>query len=74
MRPVSIEDFIEVVFECDNSPPTPSTIRRLCTAKNEFGLTVISYALKLWKVWKIDIDGFFRKIERRVPCRVRNYG
>ena len=30
MRPVSIEDFINVVFEYDSTPPAPSTIRRLC--------------------------------------------
>lgn len=66
MRPVSIEDFINVVFEYDSSPPAPSTIRRLCTEKNEFELAVIPGAFKLGKIWKIDLDSYFREMERRV--------
>lgn len=66
MRPVSIEDFINVVFEYDSSPPAPSTIRRLCAEKNELGLAVIPGAFKLGKAWKIDLDGYFREMERRV--------
>lgn len=66
MRPVSIEDFIKVVFEYDSAPPAPSTIRRLCAAKDESGLAVIPAAFKLGKVWKIDLDGYFREMERRM--------
>ncbi len=66
MRPVSIEDFIKVVFEYDSTPPAPSTIRRLCASKDELGLAVIPGAFKLGKAWKIDLDGYFREMERRV--------
>ncbi|MBU2873974.1 hypothetical protein [Marinobacter salexigens] len=66
MRPVSIEDFIQVVFEYDSAPPAPSTVRRLCSAKDEFGLAVIPGAFKLGKAWKIDLDEYFREMERRM--------
>lgn len=66
MRPVSIETFINVVFEYDNAPPAQSTIRRLCGEKNEFGMAVIPGAFKLGKAWKIDLDGYFREMERRM--------
>ena len=66
MRPVSIEDFINVVFEYDSAPPAPSTIRRLCAAKDASGLAVIPGAFKLGKAWKIDLDEYFREMERRV--------
>ncbi|MBQ0834786.1 hypothetical protein [Marinobacter sp.] len=66
MRPVSIETFINIVFEYDSTPPATSTIRRLCAAKDEYGLAVIPGAFKLGKAWKIDLDKYFREMERRV--------
>lgn len=66
MRPVSIEDFISVVFEYDSSPPAPSTIRRLCAEENEFELAVIPGAFKFGKTWKIDLDSYYREMERRM--------
>lgn len=66
MRPVSIEDFIKVVFEHDSTPPAPSTIRRLCASKDELGLAVIPGAFKFGKAWKIDLDRYFTEMERRV--------
>ena len=67
MRPVSIEDFINVVFEYDSTPPAPSTIRRLCAAKDEFGLAVIPGAFKLGKAWKIDLDGCPDRTLQKTP-------
>ena len=66
MRAVSIQDFIDEVFEHDSSPPAVSTIRRHCDEKDEFGQPVIPGAFKLGKIWKIDLDCYYRVMERRL--------
>lgn len=66
MRVVSIQDFIDEVFEHDSSPPAGSTVRRLCHEKDEFGQAVIPGAFKMGKTWKIDLDCYYRVMERRL--------
>lgn len=66
MRAVSIQDFIDEVFQHDGSPPAVSTIRRHCDEKDEFGRPMIPGAFKLGKIWKIDLDCYYREMDRRI--------
>jgi len=40
--------------------PAPSTIRRLCAARDECVLAVIPGGFKPGKAWKIDLNGYSR--------------
>ncbi|GGE69893.1 hypothetical protein GCM10011533_22860 [Streptosporangium jomthongense] len=69
MRLVSINRFINVVFEGDDQPPAPSTIRRHCSQFDENGAPKIPGACKIGKAWKIDIDTYIPEMERRMAAR-----
>jgi hypothetical protein len=66
MRAVSIQDFIDEVFQYDSSPPAVFTIRRHCDEKYEFGRPMIPGAFKLGKIWKIDLDCYYREMDRSI--------
>ena len=65
MRPVSIADFIEIVFSDDSYPPAASTIRRLCSERDCEGRPIIPGAFKFGKLWKIDLDVYYMEMAQR---------
>lgn len=69
MRLVSVESFIKIIFESDEKPPAPSTIRRHCSQFNTDGSHKIPGAYKIGKAWKIDMDTYVPEIERRMVAR-----
>lgn len=66
MRPVSIPDFIAIIYTDDSHPPTPATIRRRCPQKDSQGRPEIPGAYKDGKAWKIDLDIYLPEMERRI--------
>ena len=66
MRPVSISDFINIVFSEDSKPPSPATLRRHCAQKDENGQPFIPGAFKHGKSWKVDLDIYIPEMNRRI--------
>lgn len=66
MRAVSINDFIDEVFKHDSEPPAVSTVRRLCGEQDEEGQPVIPGAFRFGKAWKIDLEHYYKEMERRL--------
>ncbi len=69
MRPVSIIDFIRIIYSEDSNPPSEATIRRQCPQKNEDGRPLIPGAYKAGKPWKIDLDVYIPEMQRRLTGR-----
>jgi hypothetical protein len=69
MRLVSINRFLNIVFEGDDQPPAPSTIRRHCSQFEDNGQPKIPGACKIGKSWKIDLDTYIPEMERRMAAR-----
>lgn len=69
MRLVSISRFINEVFEDDDQPPAPSTIRRHCAQFDDSGSPRIPGACKVGKMWKIDMNTYVTEMERRMAAR-----
>lgn len=58
MRPVSIRTFIEIVYCCDEDPPSESTIRRR--------IHEIPGSFRDGRRWRIDLDLYFEVMGQRI--------
>lgn len=72
MRPVSINDFIRIVYGDDSNPPSPATIKRQCSKTDDQGRPLIPGAYRAGKPWKIDLDTYLPEMERRIRGDVAN--
>lgn len=72
MRPVSINDFIRIIYSEDSNPPSQATIRRQCPQKDEHGRPLIPGAYKAGKPWKIDLDVYIPEMQRRLTGHTRD--
>jgi hypothetical protein len=66
MRPVSIDDFIRIIYSDDSNPPTVATIRRQCSQVDQHDRPLIPGAFKCGKPWKIDLDVYIPEMQRRI--------